>query len=79
MGLVEFFLPVVLPFFVAGVVDGIGVAVDASLVVAAAAFFLFFFILAAVGGAVFMGGRAGGTMMRQTKTRQTSNKHCPIF
>ena len=52
MGLVDFFLSVVLPFFVVGVVDCVGVAVDASLVAAAGAatgvvFFLFFFVLVA--------------------------------
>ncbi len=45
-------MPVVLPFFVAGAVVSVGVAVDASPVAAAGAaagmaFFLFFFILAA--------------------------------
>jgi len=52
MGSADFFLPVVLPFFVVGAVDVVGVAVDASLVVAAGAatgvaFFLFFFVLVA--------------------------------
>ena len=52
MGSADFFLPVVLPFFVVGAVDGVDVAVDASLVAAAGAatrvsFFLFFFVLAA--------------------------------
>ncbi len=57
-------MPVILPFFVAGALDGVGFADNASLDVAtgaagAAAFFLFFFILAAAGDT--MGGRAGGT------------------
>ena len=52
MGLADFFLPVVLPFFVAGAVVNVGVAVDALPVAAAGAaagvaFFLFFFVLAA--------------------------------
>ncbi len=69
MGLADFFLPVDLPFFVAGVVDGGGIAVDALLDVAAGAvgaraFFLFFFVLAAARGMASMGRRtAGGTMM----------------
>ncbi len=63
MGLADFFLPVDLPFFVAGAVDGGGIAVDASSDVAAgaagAAAFLFFFVLAAVGGTASMGGGQG--------------------
>jgi len=52
MDLADFFLPVILPFFVAGGVDGVSVAVNTSLVAAAGAatgmaFFHFFFILAA--------------------------------
>jgi hypothetical protein len=52
MGSADFFLPVILPFFVVGAVDGVDVAVDALLVAAAGAatgvsFFLFFFVLAA--------------------------------
>ena len=53
MGLVDFlFLPVVLPFFVVGAVEGVDIAVNATLVAAAGAvtrvvFFLFFFVLAA--------------------------------
>jgi hypothetical protein len=48
----DFILPVVLPFFVVGAVDGVGVAVDASLVAATGAatgvaFFIFFFVLVA--------------------------------
>ncbi len=51
-----FFLPVVLPFFVVGVVEGVGIAINASLDAAAgaagaAAFFFSFFILAAAEGA----------------------------
>ncbi len=66
MGLAAFFLPVVLPFFVVGAVDGVGVAVNALSDAAtssaqAGAFFYFFFVLAVVEGT--MGGRAGGTMM----------------
>jgi hypothetical protein len=66
MGLAAFFLPIVLLFFVAGAVDSVGVAVNASLDAAAgaagaAAFFLFFFVLAVAEGS--MGGRAGGTIM----------------
>ena len=68
MGSVDFFLPGVLPFIVAGAVDGDGIAVNAPLVAAAGAatgvvFFLFFFVLATVGGAATMGGKAKGTMM----------------
>ncbi len=37
MGSADFFLPLVLPFFVVGAVDGVDVAVDASLVAAAGA------------------------------------------
>ena len=52
MGSADFFLLVILPFFVVGAVDGVDVAVDASSVAAAGAatgvsFFLFFFVLAA--------------------------------
>jgi hypothetical protein len=52
MGSVDFFLPVVLPFFVAGAVVDAGVSVDALSVAAAGAasgvaFFLFFFVLVA--------------------------------
>ena len=52
MGSADFFLPVILPFFVVGAVDGVDIVVDASLVAAAGAatgvaFFLFFFVLAA--------------------------------
>jgi hypothetical protein len=53
MGLSDLlFLPIVLPFFVVGAVEGIDVAVIASSVAAAGAatgvvFFLFFFVLAA--------------------------------
>jgi hypothetical protein len=55
-----------LPFFVAGAIDGIGIAVNASLDVATGAaravtFYLFFFVLAVAEGT--MGGRAGDTMM----------------
>jgi hypothetical protein len=62
MGLAVFFLLVILPFFVVGAVDGIGIAVDVLLDAAAgtagaAAFFLFFFVLAAAGGTACMGGR----------------------
>ena len=52
MGSEDFlFLTVVLPFFAVGVVEGVYVAVDASLVAAARAatgvvFFLLFFVLA---------------------------------
>ncbi len=68
MGLADFFLPVNLPFFVAGAVDGSGIAVNALSDVdagaaGAAAVFLFFFVLAAAGGTASMGGRAGATMM----------------
>jgi hypothetical protein len=54
-GLAAFFLLVVLLFFMVGAVDGVGVAVDASLDAAAgaaraAAFFLFFFVFAAAEG-----------------------------
>ncbi len=63
-----YFLPVVLPFFMAWVVEAIGVAVNALLDAAAsaagaAAFFLFLFVLAAAGGTALMRGRAGGTRM----------------
>ncbi len=59
-------MPVIFPFFVAGAVDGIDIAADASLDTAtgparAAAFLLFLFILVAAGDT--MGGRAGGMMM----------------
>ena len=52
MGSADFFLPVVLPFFAVGAVEGVGVAVNASSVAAAGAatgvaFFLFFFVVAA--------------------------------
>ena len=52
MGSADFFLPVVLPFFVVEVVDGDDVAVDVLSVAAAGAatgvaFFLFFFVLTA--------------------------------
>jgi hypothetical protein len=65
-GLGGFVIAVILPFFVAGAVDGVGVAVnalsDAALGTAgAAAFFLFFFVLAMADG--IMGGRVGGTTM----------------
>jgi hypothetical protein len=65
-GLGGFLLVGCLPFFMAGAVDGIGIAVDVSLEAAtgaagAAAFFLFFFVLVVAEGT--MGGRAGGTMM----------------
>ena len=59
---------VVLPFIVAGAIDGVGIGVNVPLVATAGAatgvvFFLFFFVLMAVGGAAIMGGRAKGTMM----------------
>jgi hypothetical protein len=65
-GLGGFLIAGCLPFFVAGAVDGVDVAVNALLDVAAAAagaaaFFLFFFVLAGAEGT--MGVRAGGTMM----------------
>jgi hypothetical protein len=52
MGSADFFLPVVLPFFVVAAVDGVDVAVDTLSVAAVGAatgvaFFLFFFVLAA--------------------------------
>jgi hypothetical protein len=52
MGLADFFLPVVMPFFAVRTVEGVGVAVDGSSVVATGAatgvaFFLFFFIVVA--------------------------------
>ncbi len=67
-GLAAFFFPVILPFFVAGAVDNVGIAGGASLDVAtgaagAAAFFLFFFVLVVAGGMASMGERTGGTMM----------------
>ncbi len=54
MGSAAFFLPVILPFFVAGAVEGVGVAIDALANAAAgaaraAAFFLFFFLLCPCG------------------------------
>ncbi len=56
-------MPVDLPFFVAGAVDGGGIAVDALSDVAAgaarAAAFLFFFVLATAGGTASMGGGRG--------------------
>ncbi len=54
-GLAAFFLKVVLPFFETGVIDGVGIAVNASLDVAvgaagaAALFFVFFVLVAAEG------------------------------
>ncbi len=61
-------MPVVLPFFMAGAGEDVGVAVELSTNAAAgaagaAAFFLFFFVLATVGGTASIRGRAGGTMM----------------
>ncbi len=61
-------MPVILPFFIAGAVDGIGVGFNALSDVAAgvagaAAYFLYFFILAAVGGTASMGGMGGSMMM----------------
>jgi hypothetical protein len=52
MGSVDFFLPIVLPFFVVVAVDDVDVAVDALSVAAVGAatgvaFFLFFFVLVA--------------------------------
>jgi hypothetical protein len=71
MGFVAFLLLVILPFFVVGAVDGVGLAANESSDVAlgvarAVAFFLFFFFLAMVGGMASRGGRAGGTMMTST-------------
>ena len=68
MGSADFFLLVVLPFIVAGAIDGVGIGVNVPLVATAGAatgvvFFLFFFVLMAVGGAAIMGGRAKGTMV----------------
>jgi hypothetical protein len=72
-GLDGFLLSGGLPFFMAGAVDDVGVAVDASLDTAVGAarevaFSLFFFVLVVAEGTIE--GRAGGTMMTSIHSLQ---------